>query len=140
MIGPVTPLPRRIRVLIVDDSAAMRGALRELLETDPTFQIVGFAASADEAIALAVRVKPDVVTMDLTFPRGNGLDATRALKGFFPNVRVVVVSLSDGASVHRAVFEASADAFVHKSIIAERLLDAMKSDRRVVATSDAWSS
>jgi DNA-binding NarL/FixJ family response regulator len=131
----VNPLPRRIRVLVVDDSAAIRGALRELLETDRDFQIVGFAASAEEAIALAVRVKPDVVTMDLTLPRGNGLDATRVLKGFFPTLRVVIVTLSDGASVHRAVFEASADAFVHKSVMADRLLDALKSDSRVVVSS-----
>jgi DNA-binding NarL/FixJ family response regulator len=96
---------------------------------------VGFAASAEEAIALAVRVKPDVVTMDLTLPRGNGLDATRVLKGFFPTLRVVIVTLSDGASVHRAVFEASADAFVHKSVMADRLLDALKSDSRVVVSS-----
>ena len=118
----------------------MRGALRQLLETDSAFQIVGFAGSAEEAIALAVRVKPDVVTMDLTLPKGNGLDATRVLKGFFPSLRVVVVSLSDGGSVHRAVFDAAADAFVHKSMIADRLLDALKSDRRVIASGGAWSS
>lgn len=133
MLRVVTPLPRRLRVLVVDDSATMRRALRDLLVQDPIFQIVGFAATAEEAIALAVRVNPDVVTLDLTLPKGSGLDATRVLKGFFPAMRVVVVSMSDGASVHRAVFEAGADAFVHKSAIADRLVDALKSPQRVFA-------
>jgi DNA-binding NarL/FixJ family response regulator len=136
----VNLIPRRIRVLVVDDSAAMRGALRQLLETDRDFQIVGFAGSAEEAIALAARVKPDVVTMDLTLPKGSGLEATRVLKGFFPTMRVVVVSLSDGASVHRAVFESSADSFVHKSANADRLLDALKSDVRVIVSSETGRS
>jgi DNA-binding NarL/FixJ family response regulator len=131
----VTTLPRRIRVLVVDDSAAMRGALRQLLETDRDLQIVGFAGSAEEAIALAVRVKPDVVTMDLALPRGNGLDATRILKGFFPSIRIVVVSLSDSATVHRAVFDAAADGFVHKSAIADRLIDVLKGNGRVIVSS-----
>jgi two-component system, chemotaxis family, protein-glutamate methylesterase/glutaminase len=68
-----------IRVLVVDDSFFMRKLLCELLEKDPSIEVVGNAKDGIEALGQAVKLKPDVITMDLNMPRMNGLTATGAI-------------------------------------------------------------
>lgn len=116
----------RARVFLVDDSRPMLGAMRALLDTDPRFEVAGSAETASDAIDLAVRLQPHVITMDLGLPDRSGLDLTRVLKSLIPSARIVVVTMSEGPNVRRSAFEAGADAFVHKSAIAESLLEALR--------------
>ncbi|HLZ08918.1 MAG TPA: response regulator, partial [Chloroflexota bacterium] len=67
--------PKRIRVLVVEDSEVERRMLVALLETDPDFEIVGVAVNGTDAIRTAVRLLPDVITMDLRMPIMDGLEA-----------------------------------------------------------------
>jgi two-component system, chemotaxis family, protein-glutamate methylesterase/glutaminase len=69
----------RVRVLVVDDSAFMRGAIARLLAADPRFEVVGQARDGQEAVHLAQELRPDVITMDFNMPGLNGADATRAI-------------------------------------------------------------
>jgi len=71
---------RRMKVLIVDDNPAIRGAVRNLLETDPIFQICGEAENDREAIQRTAELRPELIIMDLSMPVLNGLDAARGIR------------------------------------------------------------
>jgi two-component system chemotaxis response regulator CheB len=87
-----SPLGRPIRVLVVDDSAAIRELLSRLLRADPHFEVVGAARDGEEAVALTARLLPDVITMDLHLPKLNGVLATRQIMAETPTPIVVVSS------------------------------------------------
>jgi two-component system chemotaxis response regulator CheB len=84
------------RVLVADDSETMRQALTRLLEEDGRIQVVGQAGDGEEAVALAKRLKPDVITMDVQMPRMSGLDAIRAIMVEAPSRILVVCALAPG--------------------------------------------
>ncbi len=81
-----------MRVLIVDDSALVGGAVRRLFETDEVFEVCGEAANGREAVDQATQLRPELVIMDLAMPVLNGLDATRAIKRLKPGVPVILFS------------------------------------------------
>jgi two-component system chemotaxis response regulator CheB len=87
-----SPLGKPIRVLIVDDSAAIRELLSRVLRVDGRFEVVGAARDGEEAVALAARLHPDVITMDLHLPKLNGVLATRRIMVETPTPIVVVSS------------------------------------------------
>ncbi len=82
----------RIRVLIVDDHAILRQALRHLLETQTELEVVGDASSGREAVAEAEKLMPDVVLMDMIMPGLNGLEATRQIRKRVPKSRVLILT------------------------------------------------
>jgi two-component system chemotaxis response regulator CheB len=83
-----------IRVLLVDDSATMRGHLRESLSADPDLQVVGEAVDGGQAVELAGRLRPDVITMDMILPTMSGLVATEHIMAEHPTP-ILVVSSAD---------------------------------------------
>ena len=91
-----------VRALLVDDHDLFRRGLRELLE-EQGIRVIGEASSGPDAIALAVRSRPDVVVMDLNLPRQSGIDATRELIAVAPDARVLVLTV---ASDERSVLDA----------------------------------
>jgi two-component system chemotaxis response regulator CheB len=84
-----------IRVLIADDSRAMRQALATLLQADPRLQVVGRAADGVEAVSLAKTLKPDVITMDVRMPGLDGLEATAAIMATVPARILMVCSVGE---------------------------------------------
>lgn len=85
-----------IRVLLADDHDVVRRGLKDLLDGNDGFEVVGAAADGEEAVALAGEHRPDVVLMDLSMPRVDGIEATRRLLAERPESRVVVLtSFSD---------------------------------------------
>ena len=89
----------RIRILIADDHAMVRMGLRVLLETEPDLEVVGEAKNGEAAVAEALRLRPDVVVMDLMMPRMDGIEATRELAARAPDAKVLLLttfSTSDG--------------------------------------------
>jgi len=84
-----------IRILIVDDHVLFREALVNLLGTQPDFKIVGQADSINEAIALAGKVLPDLVLMNITMPDGTGAEATQAILTEQPETKIVILTHSE---------------------------------------------
>ena len=83
---------QRIRVLIVDDHAILRQALRQLLELHTEVEVVGDAASGRDAVISTEKLLPDVVLMDMVMPGLNGLEATRQIRRRFPKTRVLILT------------------------------------------------
>jgi DNA-binding NarL/FixJ family response regulator len=79
-----------MRVLIVDDSAVVRDAVRRLFETDEVFEVCGEAENGREAIEKTADLRPELVVMDLIMPVLNGLDATRGIRRVRPGVPVIL--------------------------------------------------
>jgi two-component system chemotaxis response regulator CheB len=82
-----------IRVLVVDDSAVLRQGLRFILESDPELKVIGEAPNGEEAVILAKRLRPDVITMDIRMPKMDGLEAIRHIMAESPAPIVVVSSI-----------------------------------------------
>jgi two-component system chemotaxis response regulator CheB len=96
-----------IRCLIVDDSPTFRAALRLTLEERPGIAIVGEASDGEEAIRLALELRPDVITMDLRMPRRDGIEATREIMRLSPT-RVLVLSADRDLAMGLRALEAGA--------------------------------
>lgn len=104
-----------IRVLIVDDSATARAVLREILESDPSFEVVATASDAYIARDKIVELKPDVICLDVEMPRMDGITFLKKLMHYMPMPVVMVSSLTQsGAKTTLEALEAGAVDFVPK--------------------------
>jgi two-component system chemotaxis response regulator CheB len=123
--------PRVITVVVTDDSAFMRRAIQKMLEKEPEIQVVGTAASGEEGVAMAERLNPDVVTMDVEMPGMGGLEAARAIverRG--PPVIMVSALTRDGAETTLRALELGAVDFIPKPDSA--LIDIVNVQRELV--------
>jgi two-component system, chemotaxis family, protein-glutamate methylesterase/glutaminase len=111
----VSALPKKFRVLVVDDSAFMRKVLESIFNADEQLVVIGHAKDGREAIALAESLKPDVITMDLNMPHMDGLQATAQIMTTNPRPIVIVSSESkEGAASTLKALELGAIEFVTK--------------------------
>lgn len=120
--------PRRLRVLLVDDHEILRAGLSSLLAAEDGIEIVGEAADGIEAVDLALTLRPDVVVMDITMPRMNGIEATRRITEKLPGVRVVGLSMHAREDMARALREAGAATYVEKGGPPQALIAAVRGD------------
>jgi len=118
-------LGEKISLVLADDHEVIRMGLRILLSTRPEFEILGEAASGREAVAVVKKVKPMVVVMDLGMPRLNGMEATRQILRWCPDIKVVALSsYGDREHVWQALV-AGAAAYVLKGTEPGDLLSAI---------------
>jgi len=110
-----------IRVLLVDDHARVRAALRDLLESYPNLTLVGEASNGEEAVRLVKELSPSVVVMDINMPRLNGIDATMRIKTSYPHVVIVGLSVSASDAHRRAMTAAGATTLISKYMAVEQL-------------------
>ena len=115
-----------IRVILVDDHALVRQGFRRILEEDPGFSVVGEAGSAQDGVALAKQVKPDVVLMDMSMPDANGIHAAREILRERPETKILVLSMySDGQYV-RSALDAGVSGYILKSALETDLTRAVR--------------
>ena len=115
-----------IRILIADDHTVVRTGLAALIDTIPGMTVVGEACNGDEAVCMAVKLKPDVIIMDLMMPKKDGAAATEELHRLAPETRVLLLTsfaTSDGIS--RAI-DAGATGAVMKDSPNDVLIDAVR--------------
>ncbi len=111
-----------LRILIVDDQETIRRGLRSLLSTRRGWVVCGEAVDGLEAVEKAKTLRPNVVLMDLSMPRMNGLDATRILRRELPESKIIIVSQNDPDVVRRQAEEVDAAGFVAKNHLSDELL------------------
>jgi len=119
-------MSKSIKVLIADDHNVVREGLRILISSDPELEVAGEAQNGQEAIRMAVSLKPDVVIMDLAMPRANGLEATRAIQRQAPDTKVLVLSAYQDDETIRNVLETGASGYITKHSAASELLKAIR--------------
>jgi len=115
-----------IRLLVVDDHAVVRSGLRMLLENERDVEIVGEASSASEAMESAMRLKPNVILMDIGLPDLSGIDATREIKKRLPDVSIVALTIHEDEEYFFKMLEAGASGYVPKRAAPEELVTAIR--------------
>jgi len=111
-----------IRVLIADDSPTALRSICDYLEFAGGFEIVGTAGDGMNAVQLTSLKSPDLVLLDLSMPRVNGLEAAKQIRLSSPDLRVIIFSELKGLSLADECRRNGADSFVHKSHLPEGLL------------------
>jgi DNA-binding NarL/FixJ family response regulator len=123
-----------IRVLLVDDQAVVRHALRVRFNLEPDLEVVGEASSGREALALAQSLTPDLVLMDVEMPEMDGIEVTAVLRRVVPQSAVVILSIYDDAQTRGRAQAAGAVAFVEKRGATENLLTTIRQASGQVGT------
>ena len=113
-------------ILIVDDHAAVRTGLRNLVSTRKGWTICGEAANGEQAVSLALALKPSLIVMDISMPDMDGLEATRRIREKLPSAEIVIVSQHDSDHVVSEAQKAGARGFVVKSHLSADLLPALE--------------
>ena len=116
----------KIRVLLADDHTLVRQGLRALLEREADIKVIGEATNGREAVRKAVALRPDVIVMDISMPRLNGIEATMRIRAEAPGTRVVVLSMHTGEDYVRSVLKAGAKGYVLKDAPSNDLLTAIR--------------
>ena len=124
-----------IKILLVDDHAVVRMGLKMLLNTNPEMEVIGEASEGNEGIKQALKLKPDVVVMDLSMPHGkDGLSATMELKKLMPQVNILILTMHDDEEYLFRAIQGGASGCILKSAPHAELMSAIES----VAVGDAY--
>src|SRR6267142_1125469 len=115
--------PDALRILIVDDHAAVRRALRDILHERPQLSVVGDASNGVEAIAHAHTLRPDVILMDIAMPHMDGVEATARIRAELPGIEILGLSAQPRSAAADAIEQAGAAGFFVKGIDTQRLID-----------------
>jgi DNA-binding NarL/FixJ family response regulator len=115
-----------IRIVLVDDHAIVRSGYRRLLSAEPDFAVVGEAATVQEANALVQRVQPDVAVVDLSLKGSSGLEAIAGMRARLPALRVLVLSMHDGAGHLAQALKAGAHGYFTKCSEPEDVIEGIR--------------
>ena len=116
----------KIRILLAEDHKVVREGTRRLLESQEDFEVVGEASDGVEAVELAKKCKPEIIIMDVSMPRLNGIEATRQIKALYPNMAILVLTGYDNDEYVFALLEAGAAGYLLKESSGEELIDAIR--------------
>lgn len=117
-----------IKILLVDDHAVVRSGLKMLLNTNPEMEVIGEASEGNEGIKKALKLKPNVVVMDLSMPHGkDGLSATGELKKQMPEVNILILTMHDDEEYLFRAVQAGASGCILKSAPHDELMSAIES-------------
>lgn len=117
--------PRVIRVLIVEDHVLVRQAIKAIVRSDPTLENIGEADSTLSALEAVSLKQPDVVTVDVRLRDSSGIDLTRAIKRYHPQVKVLALTAHTQHHYFRAMSRAGADGYLFKHASSAELLKAI---------------
>jgi DNA-binding NarL/FixJ family response regulator len=120
-------LLKQTRILLVEDHRILREGVRAILAAQPDFEVVGEAADGGEAIRCAQELQPDVILLDLSMPRMNGLEALKGIKRVAPDARVVILTVQKGDEYIFSAIRAGADGYLLKDSSAAELVLGVRS-------------
>ena len=105
----------KLKVLLADDHKLLRSGLKLLLQRNPDFVVVGEAADGEQTIQLFQQLEPDLLLLDLSMPKMDGLDCLREIKSRWPGAKVIVLTMHEDENYIKQAMQAGAAAYVHKS-------------------------
>ena len=119
-------MKKQYRIVIAEDHTILRDGLKALLSSSPDFEIVGEAEDGRDAIRCVERLMPDLVLMDLSMPRMNGVDAIREVKKRYPETKIIALTVHKEEEYVLTTLQAGADGYVLKDATHAELLMAIK--------------
>jgi DNA-binding NarL/FixJ family response regulator len=115
-----------IRVLVTDDHPLLRDGIAALIGSEEDMELIGEASNGREALDLFRKHQPDITLMDLQMPEMNGIDAIGAIRGEFPEARIIVLTTHPGDVQVSRAFKAGARAYLMKSELRKELLKTIR--------------
>lgn len=116
----------KLRILIADDHEIVRRGMRSFFKAQPDWEVCGEASNGREAVELVLKIKPDIVVLDITMPELNGLEATLQIKQSCPETEVLVFTGLESEVLIHQLFVAGARAFVLKQDVAGQIVPAIR--------------
>ena len=126
----MSTIKQKIKVLVADDHPVVRKGLQSCLERQESLKCVGEASDGDEALEKTLALKPDVVLLDISMPRRDGLAVTAALRKEAPQVKVLILSMHSNKEYLFRIIQAGAHGYVSKGASPDQLLHAIQSVHR----------
>ena len=119
-------MANKITVLLADDHALVRRGFKRILEDDHSIAVVGEASDGEEAVQLAMSLRPRVIVMDCAMPKMNGLEATRRIREALPEAAILMLSMHSEDTLVRQALEAGAKGYVLKNAMELDLAGAVR--------------
>ena len=116
----------KIRVLLADDHHVVRAGIRQLLESAKDLQVIAEGADGEEAQSLIQKHKPDVAVLDIQMPKASGIEVTRWVRAYLPEVGVLILTAYNDDPYVMAVLQAGANGYVLKTAQADELIQAVR--------------
>jgi two-component system NarL family response regulator len=116
-----------IRIILVDDHAMVRNAVRVVLEKDSRMQVVAEVGDGETALRMAAELAPDVVVMDVALPGASGIETTRRLLAKQPNIKVLALSTYPDPGIVQQMLDAGASGYITKSAAGVELMKGIRS-------------
>ena len=108
-------MKQKLNVLLADDHKLLRTGLKLLLQRNPDLTVVGEAADGEQTLQLFQQLEPDLLLLDLSMPKMDGLDCLREIKSRWPEAKVIVLTMHEDENYIKQAMQAGAAAYVHKS-------------------------
>ena len=116
----------KIKVLLIDDHPLMRRGIKQLVELDTHFEVIGDVGNGNDGISLALKEEPDLIILDLNMKGLSGLDTLKALRAEGVDARIVILTVSDAKNDIFALIDAGAEGYLLKDTEPEVLLSQLK--------------
>jgi NarL family two-component system response regulator LiaR len=120
----------KITILLAEDHVVVRESIRQLLEREAGFEVIGEASDGEEAVDMARRLKPDVIIMDISMPNLNGIEATRQIKALHPPAAILILTAYDYEQYIFPLLEAGAAGYLLKDVGSRELIEAIQTVHR----------
>ena len=126
MPKPSNKSKNKIRVLLADDHHIVRAGIRQIIESARDMQVIAEAGDGDEARSLIQKHKPDVAVLDIQMPQASGIEVTRWVRSYLPEVGILILTAYDDDPYVMAVLQAGANGYVLKTAKTDELIQAVR--------------
>ena len=117
---------KKISILLAENHVVVRESIRQFLEREANFEVVGEAGDGEEAVRMVSQLKPDVIVMDISMPRLNGIEATKQIKALQPSAVVLILTAYDYEQYIFPLLEAGAAGYLLKDVSSRELISAIQ--------------
>lgn len=117
---------KAISILLAENHVVVRESIRQSLEREPNFKVVGEANDGEEAVRMTRELKPDVIIMDISMPKLNGIEATKQIKAFRPSAVILILTAYDFEQYIFPLLSAGAAGYLLKDVSSRELINAIQ--------------
>jgi DNA-binding NarL/FixJ family response regulator len=117
---------KKISILLAENHVVVRESIRHFLEREANFEVVGEAGDGEEAVRMVSQLKPDVIVMDISMPKLNGIEATKQIKALQPSAVVLILTAYDYEQYIFPLLEAGAAGYLLKDVSSRELISAIQ--------------